>query len=58
MEDKYRALCEHFGLNFDPDMKRRYEAWKSKRNPISHGRFQMRDSDFESQSSLFRVSVS
>lgn len=49
-EDKYCAVCKHFGLPLDGHMKRRIKTWKSERNRVSHGRFETCDSDFENQS--------
>src|ERR1700686_216275 len=48
VEDKFRAICDHFGLA-ETDMKPHFKAWNAEPHPLSHGKFRSRDTDFRRQ---------
>jgi hypothetical protein len=50
VSDKFKAICQHFGLNFKVDMEKHLNAWSRKRNAIMHGKWKDEDSDFSDQS--------
>jgi hypothetical protein len=50
-KDKFRALCDHFGLN-QKAMNRHFESWAKRRNPLSHGEWDSDIQDFIHQSRL------
>jgi hypothetical protein len=50
LREKYIALCSHFGLNYEKEMKEHFNAWQSERNPLMHGKWEFRDTDFLHQS--------
>jgi hypothetical protein len=52
VKHKFKALCEHFGLKFNEEMKRHLEAWEAQRNPLMHGNLKARDADFVHQSRI------
>jgi hypothetical protein len=49
VQDKFKAICGHFGLAYDGDMARHLAAWERKRNPLMHGKWKDEDSDFSDQ---------
>ena len=49
VQDKFRALCQHFGLKYENDLAKTFEAWNRKRNPFMHGNWKEEDSDFSDQ---------
>lgn len=49
VKDKFKAICDHFGLNFEHDMRSHVEAWGSERGALSHGEFKSKDTDFPNQ---------
>jgi len=50
-KDKFRALCDHFGLN-QKEMDRCFESWAKRRNPLSHGEWDSDIEDFIHQSRI------
>jgi hypothetical protein len=52
VKDKFRAICAHFGLKYKPEMKRHFDSWAAKRNPLSHGRWDSDVEDFVHQSRI------
>jgi hypothetical protein len=50
VQDKFKAICRHFGLSYDGEMSKHYEAWNRKRNPFMHGNWKEEDTDFSDQS--------
>jgi hypothetical protein len=50
-KDKFRALCDHFGLN-QKDMNRHFESWAKRRNPLSHGEWDSPTEEFIHQSRI------
>ena len=50
-KDKFRALCDHFGLN-QKEMDRHFESWAKRRNPLSHGEWDSDIEDFIHQSRI------
>jgi hypothetical protein len=48
---KFRALCNHFGLN-EKDMQRHFESWAKRRNPLSHGEWDSPTEEFIHQSRI------
>lgn len=51
MKDKFKALCEALSLDY-AKMKPHYEAWYEERNPLMHGTWRNRDSDFIHQARI------
>jgi hypothetical protein len=51
VRDKFRALCDHFGLN-QKEMKPHLDSWIKRRNPLSHGRWDSTSEDFIDQSRI------
>ena len=49
VQDKFKAVIEHFGLNYENDLANNFEAWNRKRNPFMHGNWKEEDSDFSDQ---------
>jgi hypothetical protein len=49
VKDKFKAICQHFELDYDRDMKPHFEAWAIERGALSHGDFKFRDTDFTHQ---------
>jgi hypothetical protein len=49
--DKFRSLCDHFGLN-QKEMNRHFESWSKRRNPLSHGEWDSDVGDFIHQSRI------
>jgi hypothetical protein len=49
VKDKFRAVSEHFRLDYEKDMISHFNAWRNKRNPFSHGNLENSDSDFSDQ---------
>jgi hypothetical protein len=49
MRDKFKALCQHSGLNYENDMAEHFNAWNRKRNHFVHGNWKEEDSDFLDQ---------
>ena len=46
VKDKFKALCNHFHLTYSPNMKKHFDSWSAKRNPLSHGRWDSELEDF------------
>jgi hypothetical protein len=51
VRDKFRALCDHFGLN-QKEMTRHLDSWMKRRNPLSHGNWDSTSEDFIDQSRI------
>jgi hypothetical protein len=49
VEDKFKAICQHFQLEYESEMVRHLDAWKRKRNPLMHGKWKETDEDFSDQ---------
>lgn len=50
VQDKFKAICQHFGLSYENEMQKHLEAWSRKRNLFMHGNWKEEDSDFSDQS--------
>jgi hypothetical protein len=50
VKDKYQAVCEFLGLNFEKEMKKRFDAWAAERNLLAHGAWEAKDEAFDHQS--------
>jgi hypothetical protein len=51
IKDKFRALCDHFGLD-QKTMNRHFDSWAKRRNPLSHGEWNSDIEDFVHQSRI------
>jgi hypothetical protein len=49
VKDKFKVVCEHFGLNYENEMEQHFEAWKKKRNPMMHGSWNSKTTDYSDQ---------